>query len=195
MPATWSRALLACVVAPGPALGALAASPAPRLALAVAGGVGCAWALFSALLAWRGHAPSGPLVLPVERADYYSVQAGFAAPLFVALALVAAGAGHGAARALGGGGRFAATLTVTSVSLALPSLCAWLLPDVLVYLALGFDALARIVRFQVVVVLAWTMTLLFVAFRRAHGLGSGRALAAALAAYLGQALLAAPLLR
>ncbi|MBX3249536.1 MAG: hypothetical protein KF901_20330 [Myxococcales bacterium] len=154
--------------------------------------------LSAALLAWLaidGHAPSGPLVVPIPRADYYAAEALFVLPVRALMALAFALASRSLARALGGHGALGASFGTGALALAVPNVALWVVPDLVVYGAAGFDALAPAMRFYVPLSLAWTVSLAVVAVRATHGLSLPRAVAAAFAGLAAQALVGAPLLR
>ncbi|MCA9613579.1 MAG: hypothetical protein KC586_12565, partial [Myxococcales bacterium] len=89
---------------------------------------GLAWAslqglLSAGLLTWlasASEAPSGPLLLPIPREDYYAWEAALVWPWRVAMALTFAGVGTPLARKLGGRGDFGATFDEGAFALALP---------------------------------------------------------------------------
>jgi hypothetical protein len=182
---TLGQAIVGLVVSPVEAMRELArAGSYRRAAVIVACWAACWAALFLALDA-RGHAPSGPLLVPIARERYYVAEAILIGPLFLvglaALTLVA--------RAVGGalGARAtrldpSATATTAAAALAVPSILAWVLPDAVVYATLDFDAIAPAMRVYAPVSLLWTLALLTLALRASEGLPTWRAFATALAA-------------
>lgn len=172
---------------PGPTFAALAADPRPRWALSYGLLLGLGWALFAAGLAAQGHQPSMTRGLPVAPERYYGVAALYLAPLWVGLTLLTAGVAHGMARILGGRGAWPASLSAVGPAYALPLLTLWLVPDVLTWLIAGHGALGMTLRVAAPVAVVGVTVRTVQAIRAAHGLGVGRALAAALVAALAQA--------
>ena len=170
----------------------LAEAPSRRGA-AGALALGAVWAGFSGLLHLGGHAPSVTLVpIPPER--YYLAQAGFAVPLWLALWAVAARVSGIAATALGGA-RSPWPGAVMGYALASPMIGLFLLPDILVYLVAGHDALGAAMKYYAPIAPLAAWALATVGLERRFELSRGRAVLAAFAGLLAQALLGAPLLR
>lgn len=190
-----ASAVLGAARSPRATFSALAQAPSWRVAAGATLAVGAAW---SGLLLWlhgSGHAPSGPLLAPIPREDYYLAQALFVVPLLFLLWMVASSAAHLAARRLGGGAAFAVSSSTVALALATPALLAFLAVDAAVLAFAGFDAMSGIMRFTMPLSALWTISLLTIGLGSAHHLSTGRAVVAALAGWLAQALVGAPLLR
>lgn len=184
------------LLSPGEAFAAWAARPHPaRLGTLAVAVQGLGWAALLAALAWRGHAPTRPGPVPIALEDYYAWEAAFVLPVRAAMALALALVVHALARRSGSGARFSCTWMLAAISLAVPSVCAWLIPDAIVFATRGFDALAPAMRYYVPVSLTWTLVLVVAGLREVHGLGTGRAIAIAIAGLIAQAAVGAPLLR
>lgn len=155
---------------------------------------GVVWSLFCTLLARAGHAPSFTL-LPLARDQHYAVQALLTVPLLLAqwrlcLFVVERLTRDQAVRA-------ERELLGARISAAMggPLLALFLLPDVITYAVAGFAALGTLVRFTAPLSFMATVALVTRAVRRERGVTQGRALVAALAGVLAQALAGAPFLR
>jgi hypothetical protein len=162
-----------------------------RLWLVVAG---LSWALLCLLLAAGGHAPSR-VFLPIPRERYYLWQAGFVTPHLLCLGWIASRVSHAAARGLGGVGTQKDSAQALALALSVPIVLGLVVPDLVVYLVFGFSALARLIPWTAPLSALATIALAAWALGRAHRLATGRALVAALAGVLVQALLGAPALR
>ncbi|MCB9603636.1 MAG: hypothetical protein H6721_06020 [Sandaracinus sp.] len=164
---------------------------------------GLAWAslqglLSAGLLAWlasSAEAPSGPLLLPIAREDYYVWEAALVWPWRVAMALTFAGVATPLAHKLGGRGDFGSTFDEGAFALALPFLLLWWLPDVALYATGGFDALRSGVRVVAPLATTATWVLATLAMRRAHELSTPRATLVAFVGLVAQATLGALVLR
>lgn len=173
-------------------MSALAEAP-PRAGAGGALALGAGWAAFSLWLHVDGRAPSMTLVpIPAER--YYLAQALFAIPLWVVLWAVA---GHvsGIAAIAMGGTRRSWPGAVMGYALASPMLALFLVPDVLVYLIAGHDALGAAMRYYAPLgpLAAWALASLGI--ERRFEISRGRAILAAFVGLLAQALAGAPVLR
>jgi hypothetical protein len=155
---------------------------------------GLCWAGLCLLLAAGGHAPSR-VFLPIPREHYYLWQAAFVTPLLFLLWWVASRISHAAARGLGGVGSQKDSAQALALALAVPIVVGLVMPDLVVYLVFGFPALARLIPWTAPLSALVTIALAAWALARSHRLATGRALAAALAGVLVQALLGAPALR
>lgn len=187
---------MSLLVHPRRAFADLAERPACAwLGVAAVLGMALGWAAFSALLGAAGHTPSGPPLLPIPPEDYYAAQALFVVPVRLAMLGALAATVHWLGRGLGGGGAARHAVLVAGLSMAVPSVVAWLVPDVAVYLALGFEALAEGMRYYVPVSVLWTVVLVTAGTRAIHGLSLGRALVVALLGLLAHAVVGAPFLR
>ncbi len=148
--------------------------------------LGVLWAMLLALLATGGHAPSFTRFLPVPADQYYGVAALYVLPLVCALgwlfAMVARGvAGVGARDEL-------------VAAWARPTAALFVVPDLVVYAAVGFEGIGAVVRVTApltAIGVVWlTRRSLVIA-----GASGGRALGAAVLALFAQAIPAAFLLR
>jgi len=157
--------------------------------------MGACWAAFLATLARGGHVPSGPPVLPIPKAHYYAWETAFVLPVYLAMFGALASILHLLGRRLGGKGTAGQAMTVAGISMAVPSLGLWLLPDLLIHLTLGFDAMASAMRYYVPLSLTWTIVLATSGMRAIQGLSLGRAIVVALVGLLAHWLIGAPFLR
>lgn len=157
--------------------------------------MGLGWAAFTAVLAAGDHVPSGPPLLPIAPESYYAWQVLFVAPVRFAMFGALAASAHLLARALGGEGSAKQTMLVAGLSMAVPSVVLWLVPDAIVYAAAGFEALAVGMRYYVPLSVLWTVVLVTAGTRAVHGLSLGRAVVVALVGLLAHALVGAPFLR
>lgn len=156
-----------------------------RGAIAV-GAAGLVWAALSAMLAADGRAPTVTL-LPIPRERYYAAQALFVVPVLLGQWWLASQVSWRSARRLGGAGTWPQTLGPMGGALAVPLVVCFLLPDLVVYLSAGFQALGAVVRFTAPLSLLGAVALATGVVRRVHGLAWARALGAALAGVLAQA--------
>lgn len=152
--------------------------------------LGSAWAAFLVVLATNGHEPSGPLVLPIARADYYAFEAALAVPVYVAMFFVYAGVLHGFSRK-----SWLHAQSIAGGTMLVSSGFAFLLPDVLVYVAAGFDAIGPAMRFYLPISALWALVLGFTGVKAAFGLTNGRAAIASFVAFFAQTAVSAPILR
>lgn len=150
-----------------------------RLALLACG---ACWAAFCLALDLAGHAPTRA---PLPR--WYLLQAVLLVPwLQLCGAVYAWLAGRIARADLRG---------PLGVSLGLPLLLGFVLPDMAIAATLGFDALWPAMLGYGALTVAWSLGAGVAATRRAAGLSTARALAAVVPAWLLQAVLASLLLR
>lgn len=166
-----------------------------RTGATAAATLGAIWGLFSLALYLGGHAPSVTLV-PIAAERYYLAQAVFAVPLWLVLWRVASTVAHRCAVRLGGvPDQGKAVAAIMGHALAAPMIALFLLPDVLVYATLGFEALGRAMRWYAPLgpLVAWAMA--SYGLKVSHDLSTGRAIVAAFAGLLAQAVVGAPLLR
>lgn len=173
---------------------ALADGPAPGVGLAAVALAGVAWGALCVGLHLGGHAPSFTL-LPIPSEFWYLSQAVYVTPVLIGQWLLMSVVAHGLARAVGGEGTLRRLLGGAGLAQALPLALLFLLPDAVVYAALGFDAIAPAMRFYAPLSAATTLALLTFAVSASHRLSEGRALVAALVAFLVQAAAGAPVLR
>jgi hypothetical protein len=167
--------------------------PDLRRAVAAVLTLGVAWASFLFALSRGGHQPSFVL-LPIPPERYYAVEAALVIPTLFALWGLMSGASHAVARALGGSGELRASATAMGMAWALPML-GYIFVDLLLYVTGGFDALGLGARIALPVAGVFALLLAGRALTRVHGLGAGRAYAAALVGLVVQALAGAPVLR
>ncbi|MCA9541313.1 MAG: YIP1 family protein [Myxococcales bacterium] len=186
---------LAVLFRPGEAFARLSATPRPRLALATGLILGALLALFAALLAQAGQAPTMTRGLPVPAERYYATATWYLTPLGVALTALTAATAHAMARLLGGKGTWPATFTTVGLGYAVPLIACFVLPDIVVWLAAGHAFLGRAMRVYAPVAVALVIVRCVRALRVTHGLGRPKAIAAALVAGLVQAVPAAWLIR
>jgi hypothetical protein len=161
------------------------------LALAAASG---AWALLCLVLALGGHAPS-VVLLPIPRDSYYMAQAAFVVPLSFALWGICSVVAQQVARKLGGSGRLEPTARGMAFALAAPILLAIVIPDLIIYGAFGFSALARAVRVTAPLAAIASVLLAMRAVRVQHALSRPRALVSGALGVLAQAAIGGIFLR
>jgi hypothetical protein len=177
---------------PGPCLSRLAEERDVAAAGASVLWAGAVYAGFSLALAVAGHRPSFTLVpLP----HYYGCQAVFVIPWLWLLWRVCARVAHGLARRLGGRDDPKATLALAGPAYAVPLVWLFLVPDLVVYGLWGHAAMGTALRYYAAFAPLASIALLALGLARAHGLTAGRALGAALGAYVCQALIGTVLLR
>jgi len=145
------------------------------------------WAALLVLLAVAGHAPSGPLVLPVPRSAYYAVEAVLVAPVQLLAAWIFA-----QVVARFGAGELRDGYALAAFALALPTLLLWVVPDLVAYLAFGFEGLGLVARIAPVASALVTLGLTTLLLRRridedGTSWSWGRSFGVALVAYLAQA--------
>lgn len=155
---------------------------------------GACWAALTAALHAHGHAPSVTLV-PIARSDYYLWQTGFVVPLLLVLWLLLTGIVHLLCRRAGAQPRLRPALAVLGAAYAVPLLFFFIVPDVFIYAALGFDALRQSVRWYAPVTPLVTLVLTTLALTQLYRVGTVRAFAAALVALTAQAAVGGVLLR
>jgi hypothetical protein len=182
------------VRSPRAALARAARRASPRDGLLPVLVLGALYAGFSLLLHLGGHAPSVTLV-PILRERYYLWQSAFIVPLFVALWLIYSGVAHGLSRLAGGRGAGGSTLAVIGLGYAVPLALLFVVPDVLVYLALGHGALGKGMRIYAPLAAIGCVLLCAVGLRTAHGIARGRAVLISLAGLIAQAAVGGVLLR
>ncbi|AKT36075.1 YIP1 family protein [Chondromyces crocatus] len=188
------RTLAGLLLHPRKTLGALAQAGDPRDGLVPVLLLGALYAAFALLLHLGGHAPSVTLV-PIPRDRYYLWQAGFVAPLFVALWWIYGLTAHGLSRLAGGRGDRGATFAVIGVGYAVPVTVFFVLPDLIVYLVAGHGALARAMPFYAPLALFGVLTLCALGLRAVHGLSPARAALVSLTGFVLQGAAGGILLR
>jgi hypothetical protein len=146
---------------------------------------------FCFLLDAGGHQPSfGALT---DR--HYLLQAVLLVPAMLLLWLVQSWVAHRIGRALGGRATLPDLTRAMAPAIAIPMLLLFVLPDLIVYLLLGFDAIAEAMRFYAPLALAARLAWTTAAIRRAHAISTPRSVIPALAALVVEALATAPWLR
>jgi hypothetical protein len=108
-------------------------------------GAGACWAVLCGLLAQHGHAPSRAGFGLAPR-HHYAAQAAFVIPLLALQWLVCCGFTWRVLRAFGAEVDWVAIANRLAFALALPLVGLLLVPDFVVYAALGFGALGKLVR-------------------------------------------------
>jgi hypothetical protein len=160
----------------------------PMLAL------GALHAAFSLLLWLGGHAPR--VGIPgFGRQAHYLLQAAFALPLYGFLFWLGGSVAHGLARRAGGQGSRGATLSVFGVAYAVPMIGLFIVPDVVVYLAFGFGAIGKAMRFYAPAAAIGCLVLGAWGLAEAHRIGRWRAAGVALGAFVVQAAVGGVVLR
>jgi len=143
------------------------------------------------LVLWAGgHAPSRPGafgLIPAE--NYYLAQAAFLPLLFPILWLILGGVAHLFARAMGGRGALRAGLAALGFAYGAPLTLAYVLPDLLIFLTLGFDAMVLGMLLYGPVALGWTLGLCTLAVRESYRLATGPAFVAVFAGFIAQGIL------
>lgn len=153
--------------------------------VAIAGAI---WAGLCLRLAADGHAPSVTLVA-IPR--YYLAQAGFVVPVLLAQWLATAGIANLVTKA-----RFIALAAALGPALAAPLVVIFLVPDLVAYALVGFDALGKLVRITAPLMLLTTIGLSALAIRAVtEGASRWRAIGTAALAVTIPAVLASTLLR
>lgn len=159
---------------------------------------GLTWSVFCLWLARDGHAPSVAL-LPIAKADYYRFQAGFVVPVLLVLLWV-----HGRSALLFSGQKYLVrqdrdradrVVRALHISVSAPLLLLWLLPEMVVYGTLGFEALGATVRVAAPLTFVVALALGARALQKHTGTAGARAHLAACMALLLIGLLAGPVLR
>jgi len=157
--------------------------------------LGVCWAFLLLFLAFQGHSPSGPLLLPVERAAYYGWEAAWVVPLQLLMWAVMAWVLHALSRRAGGTGTGSQSRAVAGLSVAVPYLLLWILPDAVVYAAAGFDALGPLVRVTAPLCVLWALALATIGVGKVHEISRGRAFGIALVSVIVYVAIGAPFLR
>ncbi len=156
--------------------------------------LGTLHAAFSLLLHLAGHAPR--MGIPrLGRENHYLWQASFVIPLYVVLFWIGGLVTHFVARRFSGSGSRDSSLAVFGVAYAVPMTLLFLVPDVAVFLAFGFGAIGKAMRWYAPVAALACLWLGAVGLSRAHRIGTGRAAIAVFAGFVAQALVGGPFLR
>ena len=156
--------------------------------------LGAVHAFFSLLLHLAGHFPRMG-IFGLARQDHYLYQALFVIPLYFVLYWIGGFVAHATACRLSGSGSRQASLAVFGVAYAVPMIVLFLIPDIAVFLTLGFEAIGKAMRWYAPVAAIACVSLGAVGLSRLHGIKTGRAAAAAFAGFVAQALVGGFFLR
>ena len=183
----FDRELVGAVVRPRSTMAALAEARAPAGGLFAVLTLAGTYSTFCLVLWASGHAPSRPGAFGLIPAEgYYLAQAAFLPLLFPLLWLILGGAAHVVARAMGGRGDLRAGLAALGFAYGAPLTLAYVLPDLLVFLVFGFDAMVTGMRLYGPLALGWTLWLCTVAVRESYRMGTGPAAVAVFAGFVAQ---------
>jgi hypothetical protein len=149
---------------------------------------GTCWALLCGMLALHGHAPSRA-GLWLEPRHQYAAQAGFVIPLLTLQWLLCCGVTARLLRTFGAQVDWIATANRLAFALALPLIGLLLVPDLVVYAALGFGALGKLLRVTGPLCLLASIATATLALRALVPLSTARVCAASTLGVLAQALL------
>jgi Yip1 domain len=189
----WSL-FLAVLRSPRTTLAAIAARGEMREGRAAMLVLGIAHAGFSLLLYLAGHAPR--MGIPgFPREPHYLWQAIFIIPLYIALFWIGGLVAHAVARRFSGSGNRDASLAVFGVAYALPMIVLFVIPDLIVFLTLGFTAIGKAMRWYAPLAASTCVWLGALGLSRAHNIGKGRAAIAALTGFVIQAIVGGVFLR
>jgi hypothetical protein len=172
----------------------LPSRPPQRRAVASLVALGLAWSLLSFLL-WRDGAPARAVVLPIRPTAYYGAQALFVGPWLALLATIFALVAGGVARAWGGTASLRATWSTLVPIWALSLLALFVIPDLIVVLALGREHLPRAMRIYAPLAPLVITALSTHRLGSMHAVPAWRALLAVVIALVAQASIGAILLR
>lgn len=156
--------------------------------------LGLAWSVLSAVL-WLDGAPARAVVIPIEPHAYYGAQALFVGPWLALLGTTFALVAGAVARTLGGAASLRATWSSLVPVWALPLLALFVVPDLVVVLALGREHLPRAMRYYAPLAPIVISVLATRRLRALHQVTTLRAVVAALVGLLVQAAAGALLLR
>lgn len=156
--------------------------------------LGIAWSFLSFLL-WRDGAPARAVIIPIDPRAYYGAQALFVGPWLALLGTMFATVAGGMARAWGGTASLRATWSALVPIWALSLLALFVVPDLVVVLALGREQLPRAMRFYAPLAPLVIATLATRRLRALHAIPVGRALVAVVLGLIIQASIGAILLR
>lgn len=165
---------LAILRSPRTAIADVAARGAQREGLSAILVLGVLHAGFSLLLYWGGHAPRRGIP-GFAREPHYLWQAIFIIPLYLLLFGLGALVTHGLARKFSGSGSRQASLAVFGVAYAIPMIVFFIVPDIIVFLTLGFSFMGKAMRFYAPIAALTCLWLGAWGIFRAHKLGPGRA--------------------
>jgi hypothetical protein len=172
---------------PASALPTLARDPSARSGASAVALLGIAWSALLILLWSGGHAPSFVL-LPIAPESYYVLQALAMLPILTALWWIHSEIAHRLCRAAGGSGEEGGVRTALGFAYAAPMLVAHVLPELVAYVAGGFELMAAVGRVSLALAALWVWALSAAALRIAHGVRLPVAIGASLAGLLVQAL-------
>src|SRR5690606_11366303 len=182
------------LLSPRPTLRALASEASARSGASAVALLGLAWSVLLALLWSGGHAPSFVLV-PIPRDLYYLAQAVLMLPLLTALWWLSSEIAHRICRAAGGTGTEGGTRAALGFAYAAPMLAAHVVPELVAFVAGGFEAMATVGRVTLGLASLWVWALSAAALRIAHGARVRTAVLASFAGLLAQALAGAVIIR
>lgn len=149
---------------------------------------------FSLLLHLSGHTPK--VGIPgIGRENHYQYQAIFLIPLYLMLFWIGGLVAHGMARRFSGSGSRDASLAVFGLAYAMPMLALFILPDIVVFLAFGFAAIGKAMRWYAPLAALACVWLGALGLSRAHSIGVGKAGIAALLGFVAQAVVGGVFLR
>ncbi len=152
---------------------------------------------FSFFLHLSGHAPRRGIP-GLGSHGHYLWQAIFAVPLYLALWWIGGLVAFAVARRVagaGGQGSRRASLAVFGVAYAVPMTLLFIVPDVIVFLAFGFGAIGKAMRYYVPLAAVACVALGAMGLSRVHNLRTRTAVLAAFAGFLAQAALGGVFLR
>lgn len=156
--------------------------------------LGAVHAAFSLLLYLSGHSPRRGIP-GLAGESHYLYQAIFIIPLYCVLFWIGGLVAHSTARRLSGAGSRPASLAVFGVAYAIPMIVLFLLPDIAVFLALGFGAIGKAMRWYAPVAAIACMWLGAVGLSRVHGIKTRYATVAVFTGFVAQALVGGFFLR
>lgn len=186
--------VLGILFRPRATLRVLAAQRSTRPGASAIALLGVGWTALLLLLWAGGHAPS-VVLLPIPRGDYYLAQGLAMMPLLTALWWLSSQIAHRLARAAGGTGSEGGARSALGFAYAAPMLIAHVVPELVAYLAGGFETMALVGRFTLAVAALWVLALSTAALRVTHGVRVPVALGAAFVGLLAQALVGGVVIR
>lgn len=149
---------------------------------------------FSLALHLAGHSPK--MGIPaLGRENHYLFQSIFIIPLYLVLFWIGGRVAHAISRRLSGTGSREVSLAIFGIAYAVPMLCLFIIPDILVFLIWGFAAIGKAMRWYAPLAAITCVWLGTVGFSRAHKLGPGRAALAVFVGFVCQAVVGGVFLR
>jgi hypothetical protein len=136
-------------------------------ALWAIGFTGAAHGAFSFLLHVDAHTPSFPSLF-IPQASHYFWQAILAIPAYFLFWILFSITAHLTLKRVTGVSTWNGTASVTAFALAAPILLIFLLPDLLLYLVAGFDALPQLLRISAPATVFWILWLWVAGIRWLH---------------------------